>query len=772
MAENSVLIVDSDPKSRDTAAWLKSAGYRVATAASGEEALALIDNQDFSVMLLDMRLPGKHGLGVLREVKVKRPWMQAIVTTDHPSVESATEALKQGAVDYLVKPFSPEELEKLVKDTIKSTTKQRIVSVQIKAKTTPAKITSQETFVISTDSLKNLVNSLIKEREAIGVKAKQGKFAYDKIKSFNDLALDYDVTVNPPTSFFIPACECILRYKRGENPEIIPVTDTTPRVLIGVHPDDINAISLLDEVFMANNPDPNYTARRQNTLIIGVDVLTPVPTSFAPSMGTYTVDSGFDLLLTDIGNASYMVTVGSEAGAEVLAKFAQVREPTVGETARQKQVREEALSKYRLFLDMPREKIPHLLSTNYDNPYWKARSEACLNCGSCIMVCPTCFCFDVQDDVSLNMVDGERVRKPDGCMLVDFSKVAAGANFRGDKVSRFRHRMYHKGKYILDRYGKFGCVGCGRCAVTCLAEIASPLEAYNAIAASETAKEKARRTITNTRPQPDLYLPHMANVTKVTPLGAREKLFEFKLKDGHKLGHRPGQFVEVYVFGIGESPISLTSSPTRDHSFEVAVRNVGNVTGALHRLEAGEAVGIRGPFGNGFPLEQMEGKDLLLIAGGIGIFPLRSLIEYVLDKRANYGHINLLFGSRSPSERVFADEMAQWAAAPDVTFMETVDKGDDTWTGNVGVITTLIPKIQFDPRKTVAVVVGPPIMYRFVTNELKKRDLADDNIILSLERKMKCGVGKCGNCQINGVYVCQEGPVFSLTRLRTLREAI
>lgn len=772
MPENSVLIVDADPAVRETAAWLKGAGFRVSTAATGEEALNLIENQDFSVMLLDMRLPGKHGLGVLRELKVKRPWMQAIVTTDHPSVESATEALRQGAVDYLVKPIPPQDLAQLVKDTIKSASKQRPANIQIKAKAAPSKLTPQASFVISRESLKSMVNNLASEREAIGVKARQGKFVFDKVKNYDELSLDYDVTVNPPTAFFIPPCETILRYKMGDNPEITPVTDTSPRVIFGVHPDDINAINLLDEVFMTNNPDPNYTARRENTLIIGVDVMTPQPASFAPSMGAHIADSGFDLLLTDIGNASYIVTVGSEAGAETLARLAQVREPTVGETARQKQLRDEAMAKYRLFLDMPRDKIPNLLDNNYDAPYWVSRSEDCLNCGSCIMVCPTCFCFDVQDDVALNLVDGERVRKPDGCMLVDFSRVAAGANFRGDKMSRFRHRMYHKGKYILDRYGKFGCVGCGRCSIACLAEIASPLEAYNAIAAGEKNKEKARRTVTNTRPQPELYLPHLAKVEKITPLSGREKLFEFRLNDGNKLGHRPGQFIEVYLFGIGESPISLTSSPTRDHTFEVAVRNVGNVTGALHRLEEGASVGIRGPFGNGFPLEQLEGKDILFIAGGIGIFPLRSLVQYVLDRRESYGHINLLFGARSPEERVFADEMKEWAQAPDVTFLETVDKGNDSWEGNVGVITTLIPKIQFNPRNTVAVVVGPPIMYRFVINELKKRDLADDNIIVSLERKMKCGVGKCGNCQINGVYVCQEGPVFSMTQLRTLREAI
>lgn len=772
MPQISILIVDSDPAIKETAEWLKGAGFRVVATTTGEEALNLIDTQDFNVLLLDMRLPGKHGLGILREVRTKRPWIQTIITTDSPSIESATEALRQGATDYLVKPIVPHDLAQQIKDIVKSAPKNKATSIQIKARTAPKNILPQAVFVVSRDSLKNMVNSLAKEREAIGVKPKKGKYAFEKIKGFDELSLDYDVTINPPTAFFIPACETILNYKMGDQPEIKPVTDNTQRVLIGVHPDDINAINLLDEVFMTNNPDPNYTARRENTLIIGVDVITPQPVSFAPSMGAHTADSGFDLLLTDIGNSSYMVTVGSEAGAQILAKYAQVREPTVAEIARQKQLRDETLGKYHMFLDMPRDKIPNLLDNNYDNPYWAWRSENCLNCGSCIMVCPTCFCFDVQDDVSLNLVDGERIRKPDGCMLVDFSRVAAGANFRDDKLSRFRHRMYHKGKYILDRYGKFGCVGCGRCSIACLAEIASPLEAYNAISASEKSKEKARRTVTNTRPQPELYLPHLAKIENISPLSSREKLFEFRLNNGNKLGHRPGQFIEVYVFGIGESPISLTSSPTRDHTFEVAVRNVGNVTGALHELKPGSSVGIRGPFGNGFPLEQLEGKDILFIAGGIGIFPLRSLIQYVLDNRESYGKINLLFGSRSPAERVFSEEMAEWSSAPDTNFLETVDRGDENWTGNVGVITTLIPKVQFDPRKTVAVVVGPPIMYRFVINELKKRDLTDDNIIVSLERKMKCGVGKCGNCQINGVYVCQEGPVFSMTQLRTLREAI
>jgi NAD(P)H-flavin reductase len=189
-------------------------------------------------------------------------------------------------------------------------------------------------------------------------------------------------------------------------------------------------------------------------------------------------------------------------------------------------------------------------------------------------------------------------------------------------------------------------------------------------------------------------------------------------------------------------------------------------------LGKGATVGIRGPFGNGFPLEALQGKDLLLVAGGIGLFPLRSLVQYTLDHRDSFGRVILLFGARSPAERLFLDELVAWSQSPAIEFYETVDRGDGTWQGNVGVITTLIPKVDIDPRKTMAVTVGPPIMYRFVLVELRKKELSDENIILSLERRMKCGVGKCGHCQINGVYVCQEGPVFTLAQLRNLREAV
>ena len=774
MKGNSVLIVDDEAIVRDSIRdWLADAGYDVSTAETAEQALDIVSRRDFSVMVLDVRLPGQTGLSVLKEVKAQRPWIKSIIITAYPSEETTAEATRLGAIDYVVKPLAPDDLEKLIRETIESAGKEPTVVARPAAQPRPSAraVQVKKSVVVTKRSFKNVVENLITTMDVYGVKAKQGKYVFDRINAPDELALDYDITAMPPTVFLFPARETILKFKFGEAGKAEPVVDTTPRVIIGVHPCDIHAIELLDEAFIAINPDPNYIARRQNSLIIGVDDLNPSPKSFAPSMGTHVVENGFDLMLTDIGN-KYMVMIGSQKGADLLVKYAQVTEPTAEDIARQKTVHDEAHAKYKIHLDVPRERVPRMLEDSYDDPYWQARSNTCLSCGSCVMVCPTCFCFDVQDDVALNMKDGQRMRQWDGCMLVDFAKVATGENFRHDKASRFRHRIYRKGKYVLERYGKMGCVGCGRCATACLAEIASPLEAFNAIAESMRAKQAAQRSLRETRPESELYAPRFARVMRVEQLSAKEKVFEFKFLDGKDLGHQPGQFVSVSILGIGESPFGVATSPTRTGSFEVAVRNVGSVTNAVHNLQKNAVVGIRGPFGNGFNVKAMEGKDILFIAGGIGLFPVRSLIQYVLDRRKQFGRAIVLFGARSPAERLFLDELAAWKNNPDLEFAETVDRGTPDWTGNVGVITTLIPKLQIDPRKTVAVVVGPPIMYRFVIVELKKKDLADENIILSLERRMKCGVGKCGHCQINGVYVCQEGPVFSLAQLRTLREAV
>ena len=268
------------------------------------------------------------------------------------------------------------------------------------------------------------------------------------------------------------------------------------------------------------------------------------------------------------------------------------------------------------------------------------------------------------------------------------------------------------------------------------------------------------------------YLPEKATIKKITPLTETEKLFLIGLDSGKSLGHAPGQFVEVSLFGIGEGPISISSPPAKDNTFELGVRAAGNLTRALHNLKAGDSIGIRGPFGHGFPVETLMGKDLLFVAGGIGLVPLRSLIKYSLEHRDAFGRIIILFGARTPKERLFTTELAEWAGRKDVEFLETVDRADESWKGNVGVITTLFKKITIDPRKTAVLIVGPPVMYKYALLEVKAKEVPKGNIWLSLERRMKCGLGKCGHCQINNYYVCQEGPVFAYPQVEDKEEAL
>jgi len=270
-----------------------------------------------------------------------------------------------------------------------------------------------------------------------------------------------------------------------------------------------------------------------------------------------------------------------------------------------------------------------------------------------------------------------------------------------------------------------------------------------------------------------IYLPEVAKLTSKKKMTDVDSFFEFELL-GRSLGHLPGQFAEISIPGIGEAPISVSSPPSDDSKFEMVIRNTGTVTNAIHSLSVGDKIGIRGPFGTSFPMNNLKGKNLLFITGGIGLVPARSAIQYALQNRADYKDVTILFGCKDPGQRLFTDEIEEWKNRNDVTFLETVDtcNGSD-WKGNVGVITTLLPKLEnIDPLETYAIVVGPPIMYKYVIMGLHDMEFSDKKIIVSLERRMKCGVGKCGHCQMDNIYVCQDGAVFYYDDIKHLKEAI
>lgn len=271
--------------------------------------------------------------------------------------------------------------------------------------------------------------------------------------------------------------------------------------------------------------------------------------------------------------------------------------------------------------------------------------------------------------------------------------------------------------------------------------------------------------------QKDLYLPQLATVTKRRMLNGTELYLHLDFEPGQEMDYAPGQFVEVSIAGIGEAPISISSSPTQK-GMELVVRNVGGMTRLIHKMEAGAKLGIRGPYGSTYPVEAAKGKDLVFICGGIGLVPQRSFIRYVLDNRKDYGKVTILLGTKCYDMRLYREEIALWQERKDLTLLETIDEAHDCWDGNVGVVTTLISKIESDLPKSLVMICGPPVMYKFVLMALAEAETPADNIYVNLERRMKCGVGKCGHCQINGLYVCQDGPVFRWSDLAQVPEAI
>jgi len=268
----------------------------------------------------------------------------------------------------------------------------------------------------------------------------------------------------------------------------------------------------------------------------------------------------------------------------------------------------------------------------------------------------------------------------------------------------------------------------------------------------------------------NVFLPQEAEIIRAEQVTEHEKHFTLKLKNDESLDFSPGQILEVSLFGYGEIPIGVASSPTRTHTFDIVVRKVGKVSSAIVNQEKGDSLFIRGPLGQGFDLDLLRGENILIVAGGIGLCPTRSLIQYILDRRWEFNDFHLFFGSRSPKDQLFLDDLAKWKSSDDVDYYESVDHPDANWKGNVGVITSLFEQTNISS-DTRVIICGPPVMYRFVIAELDKIGIPHNHVYVDLERRMKCGIGKCGHCQINDKYVCIDGPVFGLHQIEHLEEA-
>jgi sulfhydrogenase subunit beta (sulfur reductase) len=330
---------------------------------------------------------------------------------------------------------------------------------------------------ISKPDFADFVDKLLANQKVYGVQAMGDRFDFAPLLSAEDLRLDYDVTLQPPKKFFLPPAETLLTFEVGGGYQ--SSFDDVKFVLLGIHPYDMVAINQLDELFRQGYCDKHYFTRRNNATIVAIDVVTPSQNVFASEMGAAVVKEGFDVLLTDIDNA-YVAEIATDKGQQLLAT-AKASDAGREDIKKRQEIQEKnkrELKKHKL--KCPASYLPKLLEKAYNHPVWEEKAAVCFSCGSCNQVCPTCYCFNVQDDVNWDMKTGSRYRAWDGCLLDGFAKVAGNHDFRKNRADRFRHRLYRKAKYVPEKINSGpACVGCGRCVAACLPDIANPVAVYN-----------------------------------------------------------------------------------------------------------------------------------------------------------------------------------------------------------------------------------------------------------------------------------------------------
>lgn len=269
-------------------------------------------------------------------------------------------------------------------------------------------------------------------------------------------------------------------------------------------------------------------------------------------------------------------------------------------------------------------------------------------------------------------------------------------------------------------------------------------------------------------PQVNIYRPIRAKVLDVIAETPTIKTIRFKPDE--LFTFRTGQFVELTIPGVGEAPFTPSSKPSIKDTMEVSVMRVGKVTQKVHELKRGDVIGVRGPFGAGYPMDRFKGGEILVVGGGCGFAPLRSLMYTFFDLEGQFKALFFRGGCKNPSEFLYRQEIESWVTRRDLNMMLTVDKGDETWKGNVGLVTTILDNVNVNRKSGFVVVCGPPIMMKFVTKKLLEMGFAEDRIYLSMEKNMSCGLGKCGHCRIGTYYACKDGPVFQYDKIKNLHE--
>ncbi len=595
------------------------------------------------------------------------------------------------------------------------------------------------------------------------------------------LTTDYINVTLPIKQYLFEQKEDLFFWKRNEKEYITSFAEAKNRdtLLFGIRACDTNAVAYLDRFYLEEFRDLNYEARRKRIWIVALDCEHAGDGCFCSSTRTGPIsEQGFDLCLTSIpGQDFYLVRTGTEKGRKLLELLGALAEPLQDDAegvsallAAQAQV-EATFSKKIDLSD-----IDAVLDASFDHPIWKKLALTCINCTGCTMVCPSCTCFNCVEERE-NSNSGKRVRYWDSCQADSFTRNAGEHNPR-DMVARFRYRMYDKLKYVPDRFGFKGCTGCGRCIAVCptlisIADIASTLVAdYRALPPEQKkAKPHASTYVKENRPvMAGNYLPHIAVIKDIIDDTPDIKRFVLEYEDTslHENFQFGGQFFMITVFGVGEIAISIPFGPSQKGWFDFCVKKAGKVTKALHAMKAGDRVGLRGPYGKGFPYEQFVGKDVLFVGSGVGLAPVRTMIVRVMENRTAFGKICIIASATTYEGLVYKEDLIAWADVPGVKVLYALSKPTEKVDAHVGYINDLLPSLGFDWTNSKAILCASPRRIKAVAKDLMQLGMMSDDIFTSLETHMRCGIGKCGHCKVGSHYMCVDGPVFTYTDMLKL----
>ncbi len=581
-------------------------------------------------------------------------------------------------------------------------------------------------------------------------------------------AFDYGLGVTAWKRFTHPAVVPLMRLRRDGTAMTVESAQETPRALafVGVRACEIAALRIQERAMRAGpTGDADHVARREASLVVAVECARAMDTCFCTSMEAGPeVTSGADITLAEVDGGFVVRSAGTSGTAIVESLELRSAAPVELEAA----TAQVAAVRAAIGTPVEADGLPERLRAALDSPRWGEVAERCLACANCTLVCPTCFCTSVGIASDLDGVDATTERRWDSCFSGGFARVAGDASFRPKVADRYRQWLTHKFSTWWDQFGTSGCVGCGRCIAWCPVgiDVREELAAIAPASAPACPIPWPPSPAGGHAPQPGTVPAPSRALATIRSL-ERETLdtvtLTLAVDDPTILAARPGQFVIAERPGFAAPPISI--SRIRTDGFDLTIRAAGPATADLISLPAGAEVSIRGPLGRGWPIEAALGRDVVIVAGGIGLAPLRPLIHGILAERPRFGAIRLYLGARTPRDRLFVDEMSHLAGRADIELAEIVDRAGPDWLGRIGVVTHLFDQATWDGSRATAFMCGPERMMGATAAALGRLGVGPDRTWVTLERNMACGVGTCGHCQLGPFFVCRDGPVFSLAEL-------